>query len=224
MCGSIRCPVNLPGYQSVDRSGVIMVYGRRQDVAEASVLSDRFHLTLENRKFSEMCDLSQLGPNQIRIRDGRIVPFREIQPSDAERLQQFHRDLSERSRYQRFMWHYPELTDAQAQRFTTVDQIERVALVAIDPEDPGDPYWRSPTRPRSWHNRRGVCSGHQRSVATPGLGTELSRKVLDRAMRLGIRTVYAIVLPENRPMIELLQHLGIALSRTVRRPFSADRT
>ncbi len=156
-----------------------------------------------------MCDLSQLGPNQIRIRDGEIVPFREIAPADAERLQRFHRNLSERSRYQRFMWHYPELTDAQAQRFATVDQVDRVALVAIDPLDP-----ETLIGVVRLDRDLGTVAAEYAAVISDkwqhqGLGTELTRKLIDRAQALGIKTVYAIVLPENRPMIQLLQHLGL---------------
>jgi len=65
----------------------------------------------------------------VVLRDGRTARLRPIRPSDAERLAEFHRSLSEETIYYRFFAPYPELTERDLTRFTTVDHVDRVAFV-----------------------------------------------------------------------------------------------
>ncbi|MGD9957591.1 MAG: N-acetyltransferase family protein, partial [Candidatus Nanopelagicales bacterium] len=71
----------------------------------------------------------------VVLRDGRTARLRPIRPSDAERLAEFHRSLSEETIYYRFFAPYPELTDRDLARFTTVDHVDRVAFVALTGDD-----------------------------------------------------------------------------------------
>ena len=72
----------------------------------------------------------------IMLNDERILAVRPIRREDAPRLQDFHRSHCPQTRYQRFFGHYPELSDEQAAWFAGVDGHDRLALVAIDPENP----------------------------------------------------------------------------------------
>ena len=71
----------------------------------------------------------------VVLRDGRTARLRPIRPSDAERLAEFHRSLSEETIYYRFFAPYPELTERDLTRFTTVDHVDRVAFVAMTGDD-----------------------------------------------------------------------------------------
>lgn len=64
------------------------------------------------------------------LADGASVHLRPIRPSDAPGLVQFHAGLSEDTVHRRFFAHHPELSEAEAERFTSIDYDRRFALVA----------------------------------------------------------------------------------------------
>ncbi|PKZ41704.1 multidrug ABC transporter permease, partial [Kytococcus schroeteri] len=66
----------------------------------------------------------------VVLRDGAVAHLRPISPGDREAVAAFHRRQSERSRYLRFFATIPELSARDLDRFTQVDQDQRVALVA----------------------------------------------------------------------------------------------
>lgn len=144
----------------------------------------------------------------IEIESGLRVPYRPIKPDDSACLQAFHRSLSERSQYQRFFRHYPELGERQADHFTNVDGHDRIALVACDPGDPG--VIIAVVRV----DREGDTStAEYAAVVTDrwqgkGLGHKMTVALLNLAWSEGIRKVYALILPGNRPMLSLLEGLG----------------
>ena len=67
----------------------------------------------------------------VVLSDGGTVHVRPIRPSDAEAFRRFHGGLSAQSLYYRFFSPKPRLTEAEVERFTTVDMADRVALVAM---------------------------------------------------------------------------------------------
>ena len=145
------------------------------------------------------------------LREGTVVHGRRIRPEDAAALQRLHRRLSERSVYLRFFQTLRELPAAQARDFAHVDGQDRCALVALDPQQPDEiiavvRYDRDPGTARAeyaavvedrWQGR--------------GLGLELTRWLIEVARRQGIRTLYALILPENGRMRQLFQRLGLPL-------------
>ncbi|MEZ4498675.1 MAG: GNAT family N-acetyltransferase [Thermomicrobiales bacterium] len=148
-------------------------------------------------------------PRTITLNNGRILPVRSLQPEDAALLQTFHRSHSARTLYQRFFGHYPELSDAMAERFATVDGHDRLALVATDPENDGKfvGVVRLDRDP-------GTHSAEYAAVVTDnwqglGVGHGLTVHLLDDAVREGIFHVYALVLAGNQPMLALLKGLGL---------------
>lgn len=155
----------------------------------------------------------------ITLMDGRQIPIRPIRPDDAPRLQVFHRSHSPRTLYQRFFRHYPELDDAQAERFATVDGHNRLALIALDPDDPDQIVGvvrldRDP----------GTTSAEYAAVVTDawqgrGVGHGLTVELLHDAAREGITQVYALVLPGNQQMLAVLKNLGLLWRTTFGREF-----
>lgn len=65
----------------------------------------------------------------VVVADGGTVHLRPIRPTDAEDLVAFHTGLSDRTRYLRFFSAYPRISDRDLVRFTTVDHVDRVALI-----------------------------------------------------------------------------------------------
>ena len=95
----------------------------------------------------------------VVLSDGGTVHVRPIRPSDAEAYRSFHAGLSPQSLYFRFFSPKPRLSDAEVERFTTVDMADRVALVAmlgdeIDRRRPLRPLGRQGRGRGGLHRRR----------------------------------------------------------------------
>lgn len=145
----------------------------------------------------------------LTLPDGRSIAYRHIAPGDAPALQRFHAGLSERSIYQRFFEVMPRLSDRQAAYFTGADGTERVALVALDPDQPGELIGvvridRDPGTDRAEY--AAVVADRWQGY---GIGLGLTRAIVAAARARGIRTLYALVLPENARMLNLLRDLGL---------------
>ncbi len=66
----------------------------------------------------------------VLLADGTTARVRAIRPDDAAALVAFHAGLSPETVVLRFFGPHPRLSDAEVVRFTTVDGVDRVALVA----------------------------------------------------------------------------------------------
>ena len=66
----------------------------------------------------------------VVLRDGGVVHVRPIRPEDAEAVHVFHAGQSAESIYLRFFAPLPRLSDREVARFTQVDYMDRVGLVA----------------------------------------------------------------------------------------------
>ena len=64
------------------------------------------------------------------LRDGGSIHVRAIRPDDRERLLRHFKELSEDSRYHRFFGVKRSLSEAELTRFTQLDFIDHVGLVA----------------------------------------------------------------------------------------------
>jgi GNAT superfamily N-acetyltransferase len=103
----------------------------------------------------------------------------------------------------------PELSEVQAHHFTHLDGMNRFALVALHPEEPGEiiavvRFDREPGTGRAeyaavvddcWQGR--------------GIGLALTRRLIEAARRRGVQTFTALVLPDNVHMLALLRDLGL---------------
>src|ERR671914_933790 len=78
------------------------------------------------------------GLMPLTLRDGTCVPVRGIRTEDAPALQRLVGRSSERSINLRFFGPLKALSDESARHFADVDGEDRFALVALDPEDPGE--------------------------------------------------------------------------------------
>lgn len=145
----------------------------------------------------------------VTLRDGTTVPVRAITPADAAALQQFHRGLSDSTIFQRHNRSLPELPDKQANYFTGVDGVNRIAIVALKPDDPSEiiaviRYDRDDDSQRAEY--AAVVTDRWQGR---GLGWSLTHLLIDIAQKRGIETLYAVVRPDNAPMLGLLRDLGL---------------
>jgi len=156
----------------------------------------------------------QLDDEEPRIRlvtlnDGTPVPTRRITPDDAPALQLFHLKLSNYSVYLRHIHALPRLSDNQARYFTDLKEAERFAIVALDPEDQSEII--AVVR---FEGSIGSTRAEYAALVTDawqgrGLGSALTRDLIQVARQRGVTCLYATVLPENVRMLGLLRDLGL---------------
>jgi RimJ/RimL family protein N-acetyltransferase len=143
----------------------------------------------------------------LRLRDGSEAVVRPIRADDKEGLAEALAGMSERSRYQRFLAPVTEFSASQLRYLTEVDHHAHEALVALDPA-----------------SRAGVGVGRfvrledarsaEAAVAVVdewqgrGLGTALCALIADRAREEGIERFTAVLLAQNRQMLDLFSALG----------------
>jgi RimJ/RimL family protein N-acetyltransferase len=145
----------------------------------------------------------------IALSDGPKIPFRAIRPSDREALQRFHGRHSDSSIYLRFFSMQRTLGDAQAKHFTELDGTIRFALVALDPADPAEIIGVARFDGEPGTNRAEYAAIVADAWQGHGIGLQLTRHLIQAALRRGVTTFCAYVLPENLRMLNLLRDLGL---------------
>ena len=146
---------------------------------------------------------------KFHLADGTPLLVRPIRPEDADMEFEFVSDLSESSRYFRFMNALRELSSSMLARFTQIDYGRDMALVAVmgggeAAEQIGVVrYSASPD---------GVSCEFAIVLADAWQGRGLGRKLLtlliDTARDRGLRIMEGFVLTNNRRMLTLCEKLG----------------
>jgi GNAT superfamily N-acetyltransferase len=131
--------------------------------------------------------------------------LRPIRSDDAERLVAFHAHLSQRTRYMRFFSFHPTLTSDEVERFTRVDYIDRLALVA---EING--VLIAVAR---FDRHKGTSEAEVAFVVADeyqhhGIGSLLLDELVVLARERGITTFLADTLSENHTMLGVFLHAG----------------
>lgn len=140
----------------------------------------------------------------VVLRDGGTAHLRPISPDDSGGVQEFHSHQSPQSVYFRFFAAMPRLSSRDLQRFTRVDHVDRVALVAtVSGRIVGI----------ARYDRLGsgaaevafnIADGHQGR----GLASALLEHLAAAARERGVHRFVAEVLPDNRRMIGVFRDAG----------------
>jgi acyl-CoA synthetase (NDP forming)/GNAT superfamily N-acetyltransferase len=167
----------------------------------------------------------------VVLADGGTAHLRPIRPGDAELLRAFYARLSPESIYYRFFSPRPRLTDREIEHFTTVDYVDRVALIVTigeamvavvrydrvgardaaggNGENGGadgstGASGSSPERSQTAEVAFLVEDAHQGR----GLGSVLLEHIAEAARERGIRRFVADVLPANLRMSKVFREAG----------------
>jgi GNAT superfamily N-acetyltransferase len=136
------------------------------------------------------------------------LEIRPIRPEDKQPLAEGYAQLSERSRYRRFLAPHGRLTTTELRYLTEVDHHDHEALVAAEPGTRRGVgvarYIRSAEDPAAAELAVAVIDDWQGQ----GVGTRLTAALADRARHEGIKRFTALVLAENELMLKLLGDLG----------------
>ena len=148
-----------------------------------------------------------------RLRNGRQVEIRALQPGDRPALLAAADRTSDRSLYRRFFGVKREFTEEEVASFVNVDFVDEVALIAVAHE-----------------NGREVIAGGGRYIAVrpgtaelafivvdeyqgQGIASALLRHLSTLARAAGLRQFIAEVLPDNLAMLQVFERSGLDLKR-----------
>lgn len=148
---------------------------------------------------------------EVRTTDGGHLHVRPIRPDDAPGLVEFHEGLSTDSVYRRFFFVHLRLTDSEVERFTRVDYVDRLALVALD----GNrlvAVGRYDRRPGTDEAEVAfVVADHYQHR---GIGTLLLEQLAAAAWSRGITQFVAETLTDNRDMLRVFFDSGFLVTAT----------
>ncbi|HZQ27113.1 MAG TPA: GNAT family N-acetyltransferase [Acidimicrobiales bacterium] len=147
----------------------------------------------------------------VVMADGGTVHVRPIRPDDADRLRSLHQRLSAETIYLRFFSPIPTLSDAMVERFTNVDYVDRMALVAELGEDLVGVarYDRLGEGATTAEVAFVIDDAHQGR----GLGTLLLEHLAATAREAGIHEFVADTLPGNNRMLNVFRAAGFGDER-----------
>jgi len=147
---------------------------------------------------------------EVLLQDGGSYLIRPIRPEDADQLKTLMLELSEESRYFRFISYARELSPKQLARYTQIDYHREMALVAetqgrvvavsrymLNPDSASGEF--ALVVADDWHGR--------------GLGARLMTALMETAREQGLKKLEGFVLGENQRMLALMTRLGFSHRR-----------
>jgi acetyltransferase len=146
---------------------------------------------------------------------GRRVVLRPALPQDADLQRAFFATLSDEARYFRFMTRLPGLTIALAERFSDVDHVHHVALLAgtcTGPEETmvGEArYVVEASDPETCEVAVAVADAWRGTR----LAYTLIERLIDHAAGSGLRRMVADTVSGNVAMIKLATRAGFTVAR-----------
>jgi acetyltransferase len=147
-----------------------------------------------------------------QLADGTDVLIRPIRPEDAVLTQEFVHNLSEESRYSRFMNSVQELSESMLVRFTQIDYSREMALLAVTEEQDKEIELGVT---RFAINPDGESCEFALVVADcmrgKGLGNKLMTALMDAARSKGLKSMEGEVLKDNASMLKLMKRLGFSV-------------
>ena len=148
---------------------------------------------------------------EVFLNDGTRATLRLVQPSDHDLWIDGFSRLSDQSRYNRFCAAKKRLTEKEIQYFTSVDQENHFAILAVSHNGDGREiglgvarFIRSKDDPRRAEPAITVTDDAQ----SRGLGTLLSRRLAMAAKERGIKYFDSSVLGSNTKVIHLIKEVA----------------
>ena len=145
----------------------------------------------------------------LTLPSGVALSVRVIRPDDASALQRIHSRCSERTIYLRFFGSLEELPDKKAKYFASTDGVNHFGLVALDPDDQNEIIGVVRFDRESDSKKAEYAALVEDRWQDQGVGTALTRLLIDEARDKGVRFFYALVKSGNKHMLELLRHLDL---------------
>ena len=145
----------------------------------------------------------------LTLPSGVALSIRGIRPDDASALQRIHSRCSERTIYLRFFGSLEELPDKKPKYFASTDGVSHFGLVALDPDNKNEIVGVVRFDREQDREKAEYAALAEDRWQNQGVGTALTRLLIDEARDKGVRFFYALVKGGNQRMLELLRHLDL---------------
>lgn len=150
----------------------------------------------------------------VRLRDGKTLCVRLAASDDAEALQRYFRQLSIRSRYNRFLGAISELPASQLDHFVRAGENGRftvTAAIMVDDRETivGEARYGFEAETGTFEFGISIDDRWQGQ----GIGSALLRNLECRAAAMGAHRVFGDTLRSNEAMIALARKSGYAFTR-----------
>jgi RimJ/RimL family protein N-acetyltransferase len=146
--------------------------------------------------------------------DGTRLRFRPIGSDDRDRLAGLFARLTPESRRRRFLSPKPELTLREIAFLTDIDHVAHEAIAAVDQHDGSIVGVARYVRLARRAGVADVAVAVVDELQSMGLGTELTKRAVERARANGFTLLTATTLWENRPARALLRRVGFRARAT----------
>jgi RimJ/RimL family protein N-acetyltransferase len=151
----------------------------------------------------------------LRLRSGRSLTVRFVEPRDADVLQAYFRSLTTRSRYNRFLGAMSELPQTELDHFTHVGESDRFSVVAtltIDGIEAivGEARYAFDVDTDSFEFGLSIDDRWQGQ----GIGSALLGNLQCRAAAFGASRLFGDTLRSNDAMIGLARKSGFAFTNS----------
>jgi RimJ/RimL family protein N-acetyltransferase len=150
----------------------------------------------------------------LALADGTRLSLRQVGAGDRAGFAALFAGLTPESRYQRFLSPKRELTPRELTFFTHVDRVNHEAIAAVDLRDDSivavARYVRDATRADVAELAIEVADAFQRM----GIGTALTTLMIQHAHAIGLKSLTATTLWENRAARRLFRHHGFRARRS----------
>ncbi|MCP9758124.1 GNAT family N-acetyltransferase [Aquitalea sp. S1-19] len=150
---------------------------------------------------------------QVCLKDETEVLIRPVRPEDADMQQAFVRNLSEESRYNRYLSSIKQLSQQVLVRFTQLDYDREMALAMVRELDGTEEMLavaRFITDPDMESCEFALEVGD--SWQGRGIGYVLMDALFDAARMQGLKIMHGEVLAANKGMLKLMQKLGFEVT------------
>ncbi|WP_298106193.1 GNAT family N-acetyltransferase [Bradyrhizobium sp.] len=150
----------------------------------------------------------------VRLRDGKTLCVRLVASDDAEALQRYFRQLSARSRYNRFLGAISELPASQLDHFVSAGENGRFTVTAammVDDRERIVGEARSGFEAETGNFEFGISIDDR--WQGQGIGSALLRNLECRAAAMSAHRVFGDTLRSNEAMIALARKSGYAFTR-----------
>ena len=147
----------------------------------------------------------------LRLRTGKSLTVRFVEPRDADTLQGYFRSLSVRSRYNRFLGAMSELPPTELDHFIHVGEGDRFSVIAVMTIDDietivGEARYAFDADTASFEFGLSIDDRWQGQ----GIGSALLRNLECRAAAFGAKHLFGDTLRSNDVMIGLARKSGFA--------------
>ncbi|ARO88870.1 GNAT family N-acetyltransferase [Nitrosospira lacus] len=180
--------------------------------ADARVIVEYRPPSIDRYAHMAICPYPAHLVRQWQLANGTNITIRPIRPEDAELDQRFLRELSEESKYFRFMNVMQELPETMLASLTQIDYSREMALIAVTREQDTEVALgvaRYAINPDGVSCRFALVVAD--NVTGKGLGQKLMVSLMEAARTQGLKMIEGEVLNSNHKMLKLMNRLGFTI-------------